>query len=63
MPEVVPGLASTLWELGEHAKEDCVRLADALPDTLASAVIFQRTAKGRPDGNDYRPAAAAPDPG
>ena len=35
MPEVVPGVSSTLWELGEAALEDCVLLAHALPEALA----------------------------
>lgn len=35
MPEVVPGISSTLWELGEAALEDCVLLAHALPEALA----------------------------
>ncbi len=39
MPEVVPGVSSTLWRLGEAAKEDCVLLAHALADPLASPVL------------------------
>ncbi|MGI8927518.1 MAG: histidine phosphatase family protein [Tepidiformaceae bacterium] len=39
MPEVVPGLSSTLWRLGAPAREDCVLLAHALPAGLAPAVI------------------------
>lgn len=35
MPEVVPGISSTLWELGDAALEDCVLLAHALPEALA----------------------------
>ncbi|MBA4182039.1 MAG: hypothetical protein C0506_15725 [Anaerolinea sp.] len=34
MPEVVQGVSSTLWWLGESAREDCVLLAHALPDGL-----------------------------
>lgn len=38
MPEVVPGVSSKLWRLGERAKEDCVLLAHALPAGLAPIV-------------------------
>lgn len=31
----MPGVSSTLWELGEAALEDCVLLAHALPEDLA----------------------------
>lgn len=34
MPLVTPGVASTLWPLSEHAREDCVLLAHALPDDI-----------------------------
>jgi broad specificity phosphatase PhoE len=39
MPEVVPGVASTLWRLSESAREDCVLLAHALPANLGSPVL------------------------
>ncbi len=39
MPEVVPGVSSTLWRLGDAAKADCVLLAHALPRPLASPVL------------------------
>ncbi|MBE0611588.1 MAG: histidine phosphatase family protein [Dehalococcoidia bacterium] len=39
MPEVVPGVTSTLWELGEAALEDCVLLAHALPEALVPTVF------------------------
>lgn len=39
MPVVVPGVSSTLWRLGEAAKEDCVLLAHALPANLASPIL------------------------
>lgn len=38
MPEVEPGVSSSLWRLGERAKEDCVLLAHALPAQLARTV-------------------------
>ena len=39
MPEVVPGVSSTLWQLGKSAKEGCVLLAHALTGPLASPVL------------------------
>jgi broad specificity phosphatase PhoE len=39
MPEVVPGVSSTLWQLGERSLEDCVLLAHALPAPLAPVVL------------------------
>jgi broad specificity phosphatase PhoE len=39
MPAIVPSVSSKLWELDEHAKEDCVLLAHALPKSIASPVI------------------------
>ncbi len=39
MPEVVRGVSSTLWELGQAALEDCVLLAHALPQGLAPTVF------------------------
>ncbi|MBI5948249.1 MAG: histidine phosphatase family protein [Chloroflexi bacterium] len=44
MPEVVPGVSSTLWRLGESAREDCVLLAHALDLPLASPIL----ASGQP---------------
>jgi 2,3-bisphosphoglycerate-dependent phosphoglycerate mutase len=38
MPEVERGVASTLWRLGDSAKEDCVLLAHALPELLAPVI-------------------------
>jgi broad specificity phosphatase PhoE len=38
MPEVVHGVSSKLWALGEHAREDCVLLAHALPADLAPVI-------------------------
>ena len=38
MPEVTPGLASTLWPLSAAAREDCVLLAHALPPVLAPLI-------------------------
>ncbi|MCL4243147.1 MAG: phosphoglycerate mutase family protein [Dehalococcoidia bacterium] len=45
MPEVVRGVSSTLWELGEAALEDCVLLAHALPHELAPAVFTSHQPK------------------
>lgn len=45
MPEVVRGISSTLWELGEAALEDCVLLAHALPPELAPAVFTSHQPK------------------
>lgn len=36
MPEVVPGVASKLWGLGNSGREDCVLLAHALPASVAA---------------------------
>ena len=38
MPQVMPGTSSSLWTLGESAKEDCVLLAHALPADIAAVV-------------------------
>ncbi|MEP7216513.1 MAG: histidine phosphatase family protein [Anaerolineaceae bacterium] len=38
MPRVTPGTASTLWTLGESAKEDCVLLAHAVPENIAPVI-------------------------
>ena len=48
LPEVVPGLSSKLWVLGESAKEDCVLLAHALPPDLAPILV----ASGVPKANE-----------
>jgi broad specificity phosphatase PhoE len=45
MPEVAPGVSSTLWELGEAALEDCVLLAHALPEALAPRVFTSHQPK------------------
>ncbi|MCZ7579052.1 MAG: histidine phosphatase family protein [Chloroflexi bacterium] len=45
MPEVVPGVLSTMWELGEAALEDCVLLAHALPQELAATVFTSHQPK------------------
>ena len=45
MPEVVPGVSSTLWGLGEAALEDCVLLAHALPRGLAPEVFTSHQPK------------------
>lgn len=45
MPEVVPGVSSTLWELGDAALEDCVLLAHALPQDLARIVCTSHQPK------------------
>ncbi len=39
LSEVVPGVSSTLWQLGERSLEDCVLLAHALPAPLAPVVL------------------------
>jgi len=36
MPEVQPGVASTLWGLSESSREDCVLLAHALPPGISA---------------------------
>ena len=38
MPQVVAGVSSTLWTLGESAREDCVLLAHALPKDLGPVI-------------------------
>ena len=38
MPEVERGIASKLWSWAKSAKEDCVLLANALPDDLAPTI-------------------------
>ena len=38
MPQVTPGTSSTLWTLGESAREDCVLLAHALPKDVAPVI-------------------------
>ena len=38
MPQVVSGVSSKLWSLGESAKEDCVLLAHALPEDVAPVI-------------------------
>ena len=38
MPQIVPGVSSKLWRLGESAKEDCVLLAHALPRDLGPVI-------------------------
>jgi broad specificity phosphatase PhoE len=45
MPEVVPGVSSTLWELGAAAREDCVLLAHTLPQALAPKVFASHQPK------------------
>ena len=45
MPGVVPGVSSTLWELGEEALEDCVLLAHALPHDLAPGIFTSHQPK------------------
>jgi broad specificity phosphatase PhoE len=45
MPEVQPGVSSTLWRLGESALEDCVLLAHALPPALGSKVYASNQPK------------------
>lgn len=47
MPEVVRGVASQLWELGDGGREDCVLLAHHLPRDLAAAVSSSAEAKAR----------------
>jgi len=47
MPEVVPGVSSKLWTLGEHTREDCVLLAHALPADLAPVVYSSDQPKTR----------------
>ena len=47
MPEVVRGVSSKLWALGEHAREDCVLLAHALPAGLAPVVYASEQPKAR----------------
>ncbi len=47
MPEVVPGISSKLWILGEHSREDCVLLAHALPAGLAPVVHASDQPKAR----------------
>lgn len=47
MPQVVPGVSSTLWQLGEPALEDCALLAHALPGTLAPVVLTSPQPKVR----------------
>ena len=39
MPEVVPGVSSTLWRLSQSSREDCVLLAHALNRPLAAPVL------------------------
>lgn len=45
MPQVQPGVSSTLWELGESALEDCVLLAHALQPDLAPVVFTSHQPK------------------
>jgi broad specificity phosphatase PhoE len=45
MPEVIPGVASALWRLGDAAKEDCVLLAHALTANLAPGVVSSESPK------------------
>jgi len=47
MPDVIPGVAPALWRLGEHAKEDCVLLAHALPAHLGSPIVTSAHEKAR----------------
>jgi broad specificity phosphatase PhoE len=47
MPEVVRGVASQLWELGDSGREDCVLLAHHLPRGLASTAWSSAEPKAR----------------
>ena len=47
LPEVVRGVASSQWGLGESSREDCVLLAHHLPQLLAPVVYTSPQAKAR----------------